>query len=143
MTNTTPTPTTTDLTPRDFVTKVAEELRRTELQPALVADDDRANGRTYIVAAPEAPSGRQLYDALRQALGMAPLAWEMPAVLLRIGGRVGDGLEALTRRRMPLDSEVLERLLGSAWYSPARIERELDWRAQVSLREGLGEMFGK
>lgn len=109
----------------------------------LVADDDRANGRTYIVAAPEAPSGRQLYDALRQALGMAPLAWEMPAVLLRIGGRVGDGLEALTRRRMPLDSEVLERLLGSAWYSPARIERELGWRAQVSLVDGLREMFGK
>jgi nucleoside-diphosphate-sugar epimerase len=109
----------------------------------LVADDDRANGRTYIVAAPEAPSGRQLYDALRQALAMAPLAWEVPAVLLRIGGRVGDGLEALMRRRMPLDSEALDRLLGSAWYSPARIERELGWRAQISLRDGLREMFGK
>lgn len=108
----------------------------------LVADDDRANGRTYIVAAPEAPSGRQLYDALRQVLGMAPLAWEVPAVLLRIGGRVGDGLEALTQRRMPLDSEALERLLGSAWFSPARIERELGWRAQVSLVDGLAEMFG-
>ncbi len=109
----------------------------------LVADDDRANGRTYIVAAPEAPSGRQLYDALRQALAMAPLAWEVPAVLLRIGGRVGDGLEALMRRRIPLDSEALDRLLGSAWYSPARIERELGWRAQISLRDGLREMFGK
>ena len=109
----------------------------------LVADDDRANGRTYIVAAPEAPSGRQLYDALRQALGMAPLAWAVPAILLRLGGRVGDGLEALTQRRVPLDSEALERLLGSAWYSPARIERELGWRAQVSLADGLGEMFGK
>ena len=109
----------------------------------LVADDDRANGRTYIVAAPEAPSGRQLYDALRQALGMAPLAWAVPAILLRLGGRVGDGLEALTQSRVPLDSEALERLLGSAWYSPARIERELGWRAQVSLADGLGEMFGK
>ena len=109
----------------------------------LVADDDRANGRTYIVAAPEAPSGRQLYDALRQALAMAPLAWEVPAVLLHIGGRVGDGLEALMRRRIPLDSEALDRLLGSAWYSPARIERELGWRAQISLRGGLREMFGK
>lgn len=108
----------------------------------LVADDDRANGRTYIVAAPVAPSGRQLYDALRQALGMAPLAWEVPAVLLRLGGRVGDGLEVLTRRRMPLDSEALDRLLGSAWYSPVRIERELGWRAQVSLRDGLRQMFG-
>lgn len=109
----------------------------------LVADDDQAKGRTYIVAAPEAPSGRQLYDALRQALGMAPVAWEVPTVLLRTGGRLGDVLEALTGRRMPLDSEALGRLLGSAWYSAARIERELGWRAQISLEGGLREMFGQ
>jgi nucleoside-diphosphate-sugar epimerase len=107
----------------------------------LVAGDERAAGRTYIVAAPEAPSGRELYDALRKALGMSPCAWEVPASVLRMGAWLGDGLEALARRRMPLDSEVLERLLGSAWYSPARIERELGWRARVSLAEGLREMF--
>ncbi|QKV56510.1 MAG: hypothetical protein HT580_04080 [Dechloromonas sp.] len=43
---------------------------------------------------------------------------------------------------MPLDSEALERLLGSAWFSLTRIERELGWRAQVSLVDGLAEMFG-
>ena len=85
----------------------------------LVAEDDRANGRTYIVAAPEAPSGRELFDALREVLGMPPFTWAVPASALRLAGRVGDGLEAITRRRLPLDSEALERLLGSAWYSPA------------------------
>jgi nucleoside-diphosphate-sugar epimerase len=108
-----------------------------------VAEDNRANGRTYIVAAPEAPSGRQLYDALREALGMPRLRWAVPESALRLAGRVGDALEAVTRRRLPLDSEALERLLGSAWYAPARIERELGWRAQVSLADGLREMFGK
>jgi nucleoside-diphosphate-sugar epimerase len=108
----------------------------------LVADDDRASGRTYIVAAPEAPSGRQLYDALRDALGLAPCSWSISENVLRMAARAGDGLEALTRRRLPLDSEVLDRLLGSAWYSPARIERELGWRARVSLADGLREMFG-
>jgi len=108
----------------------------------LVADDDRASGGTYIVAAPEAPSGRQLYDALRDALGLAPCSWSIPENVLRMAARAGDGLEALTHRRLPLDSEVLDRLLGSAWYSPARIERELGWRARVSLADGLREMFG-
>jgi len=108
----------------------------------LVAEDGRANGRTYIVAAPEAPSGRQLYDALREALGMPRCTWAVPESALRLAGRVGDGLEAVIRRRLPLDSEVLERLLGSAWYSPVRIERELGWRAKVSLADGLREMFG-
>jgi UDP-glucose 4-epimerase len=109
----------------------------------LVAADDRANGRTYIVAAPEAPSGRQLYDGLRMALGMPRCTWAVSERALRLAAHLGDGVEAITRRRLPLDSEALERLLGSAWYSPARIERELGWRARVSLADGLREMFGK
>lgn len=107
----------------------------------LVADDQRASGRSYIVAAPETPSGRQLFDALRAAQGMAPCNWSVPASVLRLAAKLGDGLELLLTRRLPLDGEVLERLLGSACYLPARIERELGWRAQVSLEDGLSEML--
>jgi nucleoside-diphosphate-sugar epimerase len=109
----------------------------------LVAGDDRANGRTYIVAAREAPSGRGLFDALRRAQGLPPCNWSVPASVLRAAARLGDGMEKLTGRRLPLDSEAVDRLLNSAWYSPARIERELEWRAQVSLKDGLAEMLGK
>jgi nucleoside-diphosphate-sugar epimerase len=109
----------------------------------LVADDDRANGETYIVASSVAPSGRELFDALRSTLGMPRCSWAVPGWLLRAAAIGADGLEAITRRRMPFDSEVLDRLLGSAWYSPARIERDLGWRARVSLADGLAEMLGK
>lgn len=107
-----------------------------------VAEDERARGRTYIVAGPEAPSGRQLYDALREALGLPPCRWSIPEAILRGAARCGDGLEILCRRRVPLDSEAVARLLGSAWYSPACIARELDWQATISLKAGLREMFG-
>ncbi len=109
----------------------------------LVADDDRANGRTYIVAGREAPSGRGLFDALRQAQGLPPCNWSVPASVLSLAAKLGDGLEKLAGRRLPLDSEVVDRLLKSAWYSPARIERELGWRARVSLMDGLSEMLGR
>ncbi len=107
-----------------------------------VAEDDRANGRTYIVASHEAPSGRQLFDALRAAQGLQPCGWAMPGGLFRLAGRAGDVIERLAGRRMPLDSEVVTRLLDSACYSPVRIEKELGWRAQVPLAEGLREMLG-
>ncbi len=107
----------------------------------LVAQDDRAAGRTYIVASPTAPSGRELFDALRTAMDMPHCSWEIHGSLLRFAGSFGDVFKKLSKRRLPLDSESLDRLLGSAWYSPARIERELGWRAQIALADGLSEMF--
>lgn len=107
----------------------------------LVARAPVASGRTYIVADPKAYSGREIYDAIRSALGKLPARWRVPAALLRSGGRLGDGLGKLTGLALPLNSEVTERLLGSACYSPARIERELGWRAGIGLANGVREML--
>ena len=107
-----------------------------------VAQAPAANGRIYIIADPRAYSGRELYDTIRCALGKTSVRWRMPAALLRFGGKLGDGLEKLGDRTLPLNSEVTERLLGSACYSPARIERELGWRAGIRLAEGVREMLG-
>jgi len=109
----------------------------------LVADDDRARGRTYIIAGPQAPSGRQLFNAMRKALGLPVRRCAVPQPALRFAARCGDRLETIFKRRLPLDSEVLDRLLGSAWYSSSRIEKELGWKAKISVEEGLREMFGR
>ena len=103
----------------------------------LAADLPQANGRTYIVAHPEAPSGGELYEAMRRALGLPPSRWHMPERWLRLAGQGGSLVEKMLRRRMPLNVEVVSRLLDSAWYSPARLQRELGWAPRVSLEEGL------
>jgi len=97
----------------------------------LVADAPAANGRTYIVADPMAYSGREIYDAIRAALGLPPARWRVPVGALRAAARLNDRL-----------AEIVERLVGSACYSPARIERELGFRARVDLASGLREMLG-
>jgi UDP-glucose 4-epimerase len=111
----------------------------------LVAERPEANGRTYIVADAQTYSGREIYDTIRHAALAGPpaptLRWSVPAGLLRVGGVAGDCMGAMLRRPLPLNSEVVERLLGSACYSPARIERELGWRAKVGLAEGAREML--
>lgn len=106
----------------------------------LVSGCDLANGRTYIVANKEAPSGRALFDALCLAQGLQQRQWAVPEFLLRSMGALGDWVASIVQRRMPIGSEVIGRLLDSAWYSPACIERELGWRARVSLADGLAEM---
>jgi len=106
-----------------------------------VAHDPRASGRTYIVADAEAYSGRALYNAIRHALGLKPCRFSIPYAALAAAARAGDGLEALCRKRMPFDTEMLEKLLGSDWYSSGRIARELGWHAKTSLQDGLKRML--
>ena len=107
----------------------------------LVARAPQAAGQTYVVAHPDTASGRQLYDALRAALGLPARRWAVPYAVLAGLARLGDGLEALLGRRLPLDSEALDKLLGSACYLPTRLQTELGWQPQVNLAAGLREML--
>jgi nucleoside-diphosphate-sugar epimerase len=97
----------------------------------LVAENADANGKTYIVAESQAYSGREIYQALRIALGMSgEPTFTLPAGLLRTAAQLNGRL-----------AEVVDRLIGSACYSPARLERELGWQSRIALAEGLSEML--
>lgn len=100
----------------------------------LVAERPEANGRTYIVADSRAYSGREIYQAIRAALSQGAVSpaptFTVPAGLLRAAGRLNGRL-----------GEIVDRLIGSACYSPARIEHELGWRARIGLTKGLREML--
>lgn len=106
-----------------------------------VAADGRAAGRTYIVCGPESPSGRQLFAALREAAGLKPVHWSVPVSLFRLLAAIGDILGEILGRRLPLNGEVLQRLLGSASYDNSRIQVEINWKPVVHLKDGLQEML--
>jgi UDP-glucose 4-epimerase len=108
----------------------------------LVANAPDANGRTYIVADARPYSGREIFDTIRAVPPRLIFNWGAPAAVLRAGAVLGDVVERVTNRALPLNSEALSRLLGSACYSPARIEREIGWRAAVGLADGVREMLG-
>lgn len=107
-----------------------------------VIADERASGRTYIIADAQVWSGAEIHDALRAASGRARARWRVPAMVLKLAGWLGDLAGRLTRRRLPLDSRVVTRLIGAECYSPAAIGRELGWRARVTLEQGAREVFG-
>lgn len=101
-----------------------------------------AAGRTYIVAHPTQHSGHDLYAAIRQALELPEMFLSIPAWVLRGAGQLGDLASALRGRRLPLNTEVVTRLLESECYLSDAITRELGWQAVIDLRSGLREMLG-
>ncbi|BET69361.1 SDR family oxidoreductase [Opitutales bacterium ASA1] len=106
----------------------------------LAARTPEAAGKCYIVADPKPCSSRELYDAMRAALGRIPSTMALPQWTLALGARLGDVIGKARGRRFVFDSQALSRLVGDAWYSSERIRRELGWQPRRTLAEGLAEM---
>jgi nucleoside-diphosphate-sugar epimerase len=113
------------------VEDLVEYMIRAGLRPV-------ADGKSYILSGTDALSTRELYDSIREALGMSPVDWSIPFIALKICAGMGSVLGFVFRRRMPLDIETLSKLTGSAWYSPDLAMNELDYTPQHSVRDWLG-----
>ena len=106
----------------------------------LAAENPMARNKTYIVTDGQVYSTRHIYTLVCQALEKTASRWTIPVAVLLLGARLGDIIGRVIRRHMPLNSEVLEKLLGSAWYSSEKIRHELGYRARHTLETGLTEM---
>jgi len=109
----------------------------------LGAKSPAANGQVYIVTDEQVYSTRAIYVAICRALGRRVPTWSVPAWLLRGAAHIGDALERVTRHTMPLTQTTFEKLIGSAWYSSARIRRELGYQPRHSLFDVLPEMIAE
>jgi nucleoside-diphosphate-sugar epimerase len=105
----------------------------------LAAENEKAHGHVYIVTDGNMYSTRQIYEWINAALGRTVPRWTVPLVLLQASAKLGDvagrlGLPA------PINSDALEKLLGSACYSSERIQRDLGFRPEHFLRDVVPEM---
>lgn len=103
----------------------------------LAAEKSEAAGQIYIVSDGQQYSTRQLYDWIRAAIGKPAISWAIPYCLFALLANIGDLIGAMIGRRFPFDTTALGKLTGSAWYSSAKIERELGFRPQYNLKQSL------
>ena len=99
----------------------------------VVAERPEADGRTYIIADKNAYSEGKFISifVLRLAYRQYHLRSACKS-LLRTAGRLNNRL-----------GDLVDRLIGSECYSPARIELDLAWQARFNLLAGLREMVAK
>jgi|GEM_PF-68901 len=109
----------------------------------LAAEHPAAVGNFYIVSDGRAYSTRQMYDMMCRALGRSPPNWSVPLWALRGLGHVGDQIGRLRGRRFVFDSDALEKLVGSAWFSSEKIESQLGFKPEWSLEKAMPEMVAE
>jgi UDP-glucose 4-epimerase len=103
----------------------------------LAGSNPAAAGRTYIVTDGVTYSTRDIYDAMRAALGLSPTRWAVPLWALKGAARAGDAIVRVTRRRAPFSTAEFEKLFGSACYLNQRIRDELGFVPATTLGDFL------
>jgi nucleoside-diphosphate-sugar epimerase len=106
----------------------------------LAAHNPIAAGQIYIVADGQAYSSRQLYEWICEALGKKTLPVTIPVMVLKQLAKLGDQIGRWWGQRFMFDSDALEKLIGSAWYSSAKIESELGFDPSRHLQPALPEI---
>jgi nucleoside-diphosphate-sugar epimerase len=94
----------------------------------------------YIVADARPYSTTYLYESLSRGLGKRPPNWRVPLSVLRAAARIGDLIQKGTGRTVPLSTGTLNKLVESAWYSPAAIERDFGYRPTWSFDDAVPEL---
>lgn len=107
----------------------------------LAAENPAANGQIYIVTDGKGYSTREIYVGICNALNRPVPHWHVPLSVLNASARLGDFLQVISGRRMPINTSMLSKLQGSAWYSSEKIERELGFVAQFGFFDALPEMI--
>ena len=117
-------------------------IHRDDLADAAIqcASDPRAAGRIFTVTDDIPYSTHHIQMLIRQALGRPEPGWSLPIGLLTLAARGGDRGARLLGRRLPFDSEILEKLTGSALYDGTPLRRELGFRSQRTLQDSIAEM---
>ena len=106
----------------------------------LVAQHPQAAGRLYFVHDGEPYSTRWLYEQICLALSRPIPRWTLPFWLLKLAALLGEAMQAISGRPMPLNREGLDKLTANAWYSMARIQRELGFVPRHCLRTEIANL---
>lgn len=109
----------------------------------LAATSPVAASKVYIVTDGQAYSTRQIYEWICAALQRPVPRWTVPLPLLRLASHIGDIIGRVSGRRFVLDTDALDKLLGSAWYRSQKISQELNYRPTHTLKDSLPEIVAE
>jgi nucleoside-diphosphate-sugar epimerase len=107
----------------------------------LVAENPQAKRQIYIVSDGNAYSTCQIIDAIYRALKKFRWPVAVPSCFFTMLARTGDVIGKVRGRRFIFDSDALNKISGSAWFSSCKIEQELKFKADFSLQKSLPQMI--
>jgi nucleoside-diphosphate-sugar epimerase len=94
----------------------------------------------YNVTDGNAYSINHIYTIIRSALGMKAQRMSVPIPVFQFFARIGDVISRATGRPFIINSESLDKLVGTEWYDSRRINHELGFCPDHSLSESIDQI---
>ena len=110
---------------------------------ATCIDHPHALNQTFHVSDGQTLSTPELVRLIATCADLPCVLLPVPVWLLRALGQVGDRIEPLLGRQLPLNSQTVEKLTGSLVVENHRICNILDWHPPFSIETGLQRTFQK
>ena len=108
----------------------------------LAAERPEASGRTYFAAAETPVTWRTIYATIASIAGSKPIGIQVPGPFLSLAGRAGNLFSMVTGRPVLLNANKIALSRPQWWLcDSSRIARELGWRAEIPLLDGLRETY--
>jgi nucleoside-diphosphate-sugar epimerase len=109
----------------------------------LAAENPAATGNIYIVTDGQAYSTRQIYEWICAEVCRPAPPWTIPLSLARFAAYAGEMIGRISGRRFLFDTEALDKLTSSAWYSSDKISRELSYQPSHTLMSSIHEIVAE
>jgi dihydroflavonol-4-reductase len=106
----------------------------------LAGEMQAASGRAYFISSEDVYPMSEVADLIAKILGKRPRKFSIPKPVAYAAALAGEAISALTRKPPVINRDKVTDLSQSCWgCSIARAKRELGYRQQVPLEDGLRE----
>lgn len=99
----------------------------------------QAKNQVFLVSDGQDLSTPQLIRKIAHHLGRPCKLLPIPPSLLKLASYLGDALQNLSQRPIPLNTSTIERLLGSLVVDSSHIQTTLNWQPPFTLDQGLSK----
>lgn len=97
----------------------------------------QARNQVFLISDGEDLSTPQLIEKIAQHTNQSSYLLPYPPRLLKLMGQLGDVGEKITKRSLPVNNAVVDRLLGSLVVDSSHIRKTLNWQPPYTIDAGL------
>lgn len=108
---------------------------------ALTIVHPQGKNQIFNISDGEYISTPELITKIAQNLGKPCNLLPIPPSLLKIAGYMGDLGQKATKKNLPINTAIVERLLGSLVVDSRKIQTSLNWQSPYTLDQGLAQLL--